>query len=80
MPIVFRAGALREGLADLHQRARAAGRDPKSISVSVFWAQAEADALRSYEEAGVERVIFPVPPEGKDKVLSVLDRYAKFIR
>jgi probable F420-dependent oxidoreductase len=80
MPILFRAGDLKAGLAELDKRARAAGRDPKSISVSIFWAMADADAIGGYAEAGVQRVILPLPPAPADKVLPLLDRYAKLIR
>ncbi len=79
MPILFAAGDVKESVAELHRRARAAGRDPKSISVSIFWGMANAEAIASYAEAGAERVILPIPPEGPDKVLPILDRYAKLI-
>ena len=37
------------------------------------------DALRQYQELGVERVVFGVPSEGRDKVLPMLDKYATVI-
>ncbi|MBV8361755.1 MAG: LLM class F420-dependent oxidoreductase, partial [Deltaproteobacteria bacterium] len=36
-------------------------------------------AIESYEKAGVERSVFFLPPEGRDKVIPVLDRCAKMI-
>jgi hypothetical protein len=37
------------------------------------------DALKQYQELGVERVVFGVPSEGRDKVLPMLDKYATVI-
>lgn len=77
LPIAARAGDLAAGIADLRARAEKAGRDPASISVSVFHAKAEEGALRSSQEAGVERVLFALPPADRDSVLPLLDRYAR---
>ncbi len=77
LPIAARAGDLAAGIADLRARAEKAGRDPASISVSVFHAKAEEGALRSCQEAGVERVLFALPPADRDSVLPLLDRYAR---
>jgi probable F420-dependent oxidoreductase len=68
--------AILAGLADLRARAAAAGRDMKTISVSVFGARAEAAALARYREAGVTRAILRLPSEPRDAVLALLDRYA----
>jgi probable F420-dependent oxidoreductase len=76
MPIPIRAGALVDSIADLRQRARAAGRDPASIAISLYGVPADADALRSYAGAGVQRSIFALPSAGRDTVLPLLDRYA----
>jgi len=35
--------------------------------------------LRQYQEQGVERTVFGVPSEGKNKVLPLLDKYATMI-
>ncbi len=69
----------RASLQDLRARAEKAWRDPKEVSVSVFMGPDKEDALRQYQEVGVERVVFGVPSEGKDKVLPLLDKYATFI-
>ena len=37
------------------------------------------EALRQYQELGVERVVFGVPSEGRDKALPMLDKYARVI-
>jgi probable F420-dependent oxidoreductase len=80
MPIGLRPAALREGIADLRARAEKAGRDARTISVSLFWAPADEALLADYAALGVERVIFPLPPAAADEVLPKLDRYAKLIR
>ncbi|HEU5320008.1 MAG TPA: LLM class F420-dependent oxidoreductase [Methylomirabilota bacterium] len=73
-----RAGeAVFTGLADLRARAARAGRDMKTISVSVFGAPPEAATLDRYRAAGITRAIFRLPSEGRDAVLPLLDRYAK---
>jgi probable F420-dependent oxidoreductase len=68
------------GLADLRARAARAGRDPGTISVSVFAAKPERETLDGYAAAGITRSIFRLPSEGRDTVLPLLDQYAKLIR
>lgn len=68
------------GLADLKARAARAGRDPKTISVSVFGAAADEATLATYAGAGITRAILRLPSEPREAVLPLLDRYAKLIR
>jgi len=75
-PIAARAGDLAAGIADLRQRAEKAGRDPRSIPVSVYSATPEEVAVLSYEKAGIERTIFALPSAGRETVLPLLDKYA----
>lgn len=63
----------------LHDAANAAGRDPKTLSITVFGAPADAAALDAYRAAGIDRVLFEVPDAGRDEVLKVLDAQAKLI-
>jgi probable F420-dependent oxidoreductase len=79
MPISLRAGDLKAGIADLRRLAEKAGRDPRSISVSVFWARADRQAIDGYEAIGVERAILPLPPAPRDQVIPILDKHAKLI-
>jgi probable F420-dependent oxidoreductase len=67
-------------LADLRGRAAKAGRDMKSISVSIFGAKPDAAVLDQYAAAGITRSIFRVPSEGRDKILPMLDQFATLIR
>jgi probable F420-dependent oxidoreductase len=80
MPISLRAGDLKKEIAELRETAKKAGRDPKSISISVFWAPADRAKIDEYEEMGVERAILALPPAPRDKVLPILDNHAKLVR
>jgi probable F420-dependent oxidoreductase len=64
------------GLQDLRARAARAGRDIKTISVSVFGVPPDPAVVARYREAGVTRVIFRLPSEPRDAVLPLLDRLA----
>ena len=67
------------GLADLRARAARAGRDMKTLSVSVFGAAPDPAALQRYAAAGVTRALLRLPSEGRESILPLLDQYAKFI-
>jgi probable F420-dependent oxidoreductase len=75
MPIVGR-DAIEDGLADLRARAERAGRDPATVTVSLFGTPADATRLTAWRDAGVARAIFGLPSAGRDRVLPLLDRYA----
>ena len=60
-------------------RAEKAGRDVKSISISIFGAKPDQATLDTYAGAGVTRAIMRLPSEGRDKILPLLDQYAKFV-
>jgi probable F420-dependent oxidoreductase len=79
MPIGYRMTNVAERIAALHSRAEAAGRDPKTISISIFGASPDPAALAAFESAGVERAIFMVPPGERAVVLPMLDKYAALI-
>jgi probable F420-dependent oxidoreductase len=64
------------GLEDLRARAARAGRDMKTISVSVFGLPPDPAVVARYRAAGVMRVIFRLPSEPRDAVLPLLDRLA----
>jgi probable F420-dependent oxidoreductase len=65
---------------DLKARAAKAGRDMKTISVSVFGMPSADEAkLDAYRAAGFTRVLLRLPPEGRDVVLPLIDQWAKAI-
>jgi hypothetical protein len=79
MPVAGRMGpALVDKIATLQRRAREAGRGP--IPVTAFMVKPDRAALDPLESAGIARAIFGVPSETADKVLPLLDTYAKLIR
>ena len=68
-----------DGMARLRAAAEEAGRDPATVSVTVFGAAPEAGYLDACREAGIDRALLILPPEGRDGVMPVVDRYAAFI-
>jgi len=71
---------IREQLARLNRMAEEKGRDPRTISTSVFRAPTDRAALDEYEEAGIDRAVLEIPDERRDEILRVLDRYATLLR
>jgi alkanesulfonate monooxygenase SsuD/methylene tetrahydromethanopterin reductase-like flavin-dependent oxidoreductase (luciferase family) len=63
----------------LHDAARAAGRDPATLSITVFNAPADAAALAPYREAGIDRVLLEVPDASRDEILRGLDKNAPLV-
>jgi probable F420-dependent oxidoreductase len=70
---------IREQLERLHQMADKAGRDPRTLSTSVFRAPADKAALKEYEAAGIDRAVLEIPDEGRDEILRVLDNYVPLL-
>ena len=68
------------GLADLKARAARAGRDMKTISVTVFGVAPDRAVLDRYAALGITRVIFNVPSKDREAVLPLIDQYASSIR
>ena len=60
--------------------AATAGRDIKTITTSVFGAAPDAALLDTWAAAGVYRTILRLPSEGRDKILPMLDQWAKLIK
>ena len=79
LPIGMRMGNPAERIADLRRRAEAAGRDPNSISVTIFGAKPDAGAIEDLGRAGAERAVFMLPAAEADTVLPLLDKYSKLI-
>lgn len=79
IPIGARSPNIAEKIADLRRRAEAAGRDPKSVPVSIFGAKPDRTAIDQLANAGVERAIFGLPSASADAVLPKLDEYAKLM-
>jgi len=80
MPIGYRMEELPEKISDLRRRAEAAGRDPQTISITIFGAKPERETLDQLEAAGVERAIFMLPAADRDTVMPLVDRFTGLIR
>ena len=82
-PADMAIGDCRRVMAELQERCKRAGHDPRSLSISIFAAgNPEESKLHQYRELGVERVVLGVgcaDVDVKEKVLPFLDRYAKLI-
>ncbi len=68
------------GLEGLRKACAEAGRDPATIELGVFGAQAKPDQLKELADAGVKRAVLGLPPKPADEVLPVLDGYTKLLR
>jgi probable F420-dependent oxidoreductase len=79
MPISVRAGDLAAGIADLRRIATEQGRDPASISTSVYGVPMDRDALARLADLGVERAILALPSADAATVLGLLDRGAALV-
>ena len=80
MPIGYRLEGLAEKIAELRRRAEDLGRDPQAISITIFGAKPEREALDQLEAIGVERAILMLPPADRDTVMPLVDQYGGLVR
>ena len=75
IPQAVRGGykEIAELIPEFRKMATEAGRDPKSIAITVWFPRKDPDLMKRYEDLGVERVVFSVASEPADKVLPQLD-------
>mgnify|MGYP003348342579 CR=1 FL=1 len=69
-----------EHLPAFREMTKAAGRDPASIPITTFNPPWEAEPLKRYRDAGVDRVIFSLASDDQAKTLETLDKLASVIR
>lgn len=79
LPRAGRGFEPKQGMARLKAIAGEAGRDMASLSVTIFAARPEKAYLETCRAAGIDRVLFNVPDQGRDKVLPLLDEYAALV-
>lgn len=70
---------LQAAMQNLRVLAEQAGRKANEIPVSLFGVPGEEAPLRQCQELGIERIVFLLPSEGKEKMLPLLDQYAAFV-
>jgi probable F420-dependent oxidoreductase len=58
------------------EMATEAGRDPKSIEITVWFPKQDLDLMKRYEDLGVARVVFNLDSDKSDKVMPVIDSLA----
>ncbi len=79
IPIDVLLEDLPDAIKDLHAKAEAAGRDPKSVAVSVFaFNVADPEVLYRYRDLDAERVVIVAPRRTED-VMPFLDRFAELV-
>jgi probable F420-dependent oxidoreductase len=78
IPTAIGAKDLLPAIDDLRKQARAAGRNPDSVSVTSFGAK--PDEIKMLADAGVERAVFWLPPAGADVALPESDRLASMCK
>jgi probable F420-dependent oxidoreductase len=69
-----------QGMNALREYATKAGRDIRTISVSVFGVAADPKLIGMYQDAEVTRIILRLPSEGRETILPLLDQYATLLR
>ena len=77
MPIGRRAD-FKARIDELNRLAAAAGR--ADIPVTIFGAAPKSEVIDAYAEAGVERLLFHLPPAPRDEVLPLLEQRAELVR
>jgi probable F420-dependent oxidoreductase len=68
---------VKRGRATLDELAEAAGRDPRSIQVSVFGQTADPEVIQGFQDAGADRVIVRLPNTQDQGALDELERMAE---
>jgi probable F420-dependent oxidoreductase len=65
-------------LPQFHEMARAAGRDPVELPITVF--RIPPERLQHYQDLGVSRVVISLPAAKADEIVPILDRWAPLMR
>ncbi len=77
MPVRADVEKVKQGRATMDELAEAAGRDPRSIQLSVYGAPHDRDEIAKYEEAGANRAIVNLPSTLEGEGLAGLEQLAK---
>jgi probable F420-dependent oxidoreductase len=67
-------------LPQFRKMAKDAGRDPTSLSFSLFGVARDPELLKRYRGAGVDRVVLQLPSKPREEILPMLDESAAFAR
>jgi probable F420-dependent oxidoreductase len=64
----------------LHRMAKEAGRDPKSLSITVFRAPNDKAALATYRDCGIDSALLEIPDLSRDEILREVDKLAPLVK
>ncbi|MEY2957633.1 MAG: hypothetical protein RLZZ01_201 [Actinomycetota bacterium] len=78
MPIHGRGNPL-DKLPLLHQMCDEAGRDPASIEIGIYGCPMREAEVEAYRDAGVDRIVFWLPADEPDTVMSAVEHAATFV-
>ena len=78
-PVVVNAVDVIELLPRFRQMAAEAGREPDDIPVTSFGLQPENDLVAKAADAGIDRVVFGLPPEKAETILPMLDKFSDMV-
>jgi probable F420-dependent oxidoreductase len=67
-------------LPEFRKMARAAGRDPDSIEVTLMGPSSDPDTLKRLADSGVSRAVVMLPSDSRDKTMPYIDRWAGIMR
>ncbi|HJS85897.1 MAG TPA: LLM class F420-dependent oxidoreductase [Acetobacteraceae bacterium] len=73
-------GEIADLIPQFWEMAKAAGRDPKSIEITIWFPRRDADLMKRYQELGVSRVVFNLESDKADAVRPVMDEWAGLMR
>ena len=77
MPIDVLLDDLPDAIADLHRRAEIAGREQKSIDITMFaFDGADGDTILRYNDLDIDRLVL-VAPRAKDAALDFVERFSE---
>lgn len=66
---------LTQAVTQFRQLAKAAGRDPATLPITLFRVPEDPDYLRGCRELGVSRVVFGLPAAKADELRPIMDRW-----
>ena len=75
-----RSGEPHEYLPRFRRMAEEAGRDPRSLTVTLGGAPEDPDQLKRYRDIGIARMNVRLPAAKAGEILPLLDRWSKLIR
>jgi len=80
LPRIRQGFDAKQSIERLHKMAEKKGRDPKTLSVTVFGAPTKPEALADYAKAGIDSALLAIPDDSRDDILRYLDKIAPLAR